>query len=133
MDKRYAFLSIIYILNKKIPLIFSIGPILPFNYYYRLSGSTMVSSPIEKGVVVIGGINQGDNYSSNCLFELSGDSIESLKWKKLDQKLQYSRNGHVSFLISDTCNPYLNSEPMTKSSSTNENEIPDLRHYCTVI
>ena len=96
----------------------------------------MVSSPTGKGVVIIGGFCNPillSNYSSECLFELSGDSIESLKWKKLDQKLQYSRNGHVSFLISDTCNPYLNSEPMTKSSSTNENEIPDLRHYCTVI
>ena len=119
-------------MKQKIALIFSIGPELPFNC--PLSRSTMVSSPTDKGVVIIGGHHrQGYNFSSKCLFELSGDSIESLKWKKLDQKLQYSRNGHVSFLISDTCNPYLNSEPMTKSSSTNENEIPDLRHYCTVI
>ena len=96
----------------------------------------MVSSPTGKGVVIIGGFCNPillSNYSSECLFELSGDSIESLKWKKLGQELQYSRNGHVSFLISDTCNPYLNSEPMTKSSSTNENENPDLRHYNAVI
>ena len=120
-------------MKQKIALIFSIGPELPFNC--PLSRSTMVSSPTGKGVVIIGGFynHYFNNISSERLFELSGDSIESLKWKKLDQKLQYSRNGHVSFLISDTCNPYLNSEPMTKSSSTNENEIPDLRHYCTVI
>ena len=94
----------------------------------------MVSSPTDKGVVIIGGYPmKGYNFSSKCLFELSGDSIESLKWKKLDQKLQYSRNGHVSFLISDTCNPYLNIEPMKKSSSINENENPDLRHYNAVI
>ena len=96
----------------------------------------MVSSPTGKGVVIIGGFHNEvlvPNSSTECLFELSGDSIESLKWKKLDQKLQYSRNGHVSFLISDTCNPYLNIEPMTKCSSSNENENPDLRHYNAVI
>ena len=96
----------------------------------------MVSSPTGKGVVIIGGFHNQvlvPNSSTECLFELSGDSIESLKWKKLDQKLQYSRNGHVSFLISDTCNPYLDIEPMTKSSSINENENPDLRHYNAVI
>ena len=94
----------------------------------------MISSPTDKGVVIIGGYYmKGYNFTSKCLFELSGDSMESLKWKKLDQELQYSRRNHVSFLISDTCNPYLNSEPTTKSSSTNENEIPDLRPYLAII
>ena len=53
----------------------------------------------------IGGEDEKYNKSS-ALFELSGDSVESLKWKKLDQKLQYPRVNHVSFLIPDTCNPY---------------------------
>ena len=65
----------------------------------------MVSSPTDMGVVVIGGEDIKYNKSS-ALFELSGDSVESLKWKKLDQKLQYPRSNHVSFLIPDTCNPY---------------------------
>ena len=71
-----------------------------------LTGSTMISSPTNKGVVIIGGSNFGENKWSNTIFELSGDSVESLKWKKLDQKLQYPRDNHVSFLIPDTCNPY---------------------------
>ena len=69
----------------------------------------MVSSPTGKGVVIIGGFHNEvlvPNSSTECLFELSGDSIESLKWKKLDQKLQYPRSHPVSFLIPDTCNPY---------------------------
>ena len=36
---------------------------------------------------------------SNELIELSGDSIDSLKWTVLDQKLVYPRKDHVSFLI----------------------------------
>ena len=82
-------------------IIFTLGPEFPC----KLGGSTMVSSPTDMGVVVIGGEDEKYNKSS-ALFELSGDSVESLKWKKLDQKLQYPRFNHVSFLIPDTCNPY---------------------------
>ena len=56
----------------------------------------MISSPTEKGVVMIGGIG----YSSDLL-ELSGDSIETLEWKILEQKLQHPRYQHVSFSISN--------------------------------
>ena len=64
----------------------------------------MVTSPTDRGVVVIGGELEGE-YSwqqpcSNALFELSGDSIDTLKWTILKQKLQYPRSMHLSFPIS---------------------------------
>ena len=55
----------------------------------------MISSPNEKGVVVIGGQSQ----KSNVLIELSGDCIDDLKWTILEQKLQYPRFYHVAFPI----------------------------------
>ena len=60
----------------------------------------MISSPTEKGVVMIGGYKQNFENSSNLL-ELSGDSLETLKWKILEQKLQHPRLYHVSFSISN--------------------------------
>ena len=70
----------------------------------KLTGSTMVPSPTNKGVVVIG----GDGYSvevadrskmSDALYELSGDSIQTLRWTILEQRLRNGRSGHVSFPI----------------------------------
>ena len=52
----------------------------------------MISSPTENGIVMIIGSD---------LYELSGDSVEMLKWKILEQKLQNSRYGHLSFSISN--------------------------------
>ena len=60
----------------------------------------MISSPTEKGVVMIGGQKQNFEHSSDLL-ELSGDSQETLEWKILEQKLQHPRNCHVSFSISN--------------------------------
>ena len=60
----------------------------------------MISSPTEKGVVMIGGKKQNYEYSSDLL-ELSGDSQETLEWKILEQKLQHPRAFHVSFSISN--------------------------------
>ena len=60
----------------------------------------MISSPTEKGVVMIGGQKQNWESSSDLL-ELSGDSQETLKWKILEQKLQHPRYDHVSFSISN--------------------------------
>ena len=62
----------------------------------------MISSPTEKGVVVIGGIKITEDMKyedSNAVIELSGDSIDSLKWTILKQKLQYPRFCHVAFPI----------------------------------
>ena len=58
----------------------------------------MISSPTEKGVVMIGGQKQNLEYSSDLL-ELSGDSQETLEWKILEQKLQHPRHDHISFSI----------------------------------
>ena len=59
----------------------------------------MISSPTEKGVVMIGGHK---NYvASSDLLELSGDSKEMLEWKILEKKLQHPRYCHVSFSISN--------------------------------
>ena len=60
----------------------------------------MISSPTEKGVVMIGGQKQNLQNSSDLL-ELSGDSQETLEWKILEQKLQHPRSAHVSFSISN--------------------------------
>ena len=70
----------------------------------------MVSSPNGKGVVLIGGetiCHLNDDFKkessrTNALIELSGDSIETLEWKILDQKLKYRRSYHVAFSIPDT-------------------------------
>ena len=77
-----------------------LGPKLPF----VLVASTMISSPTEKGVVIIGGgnvVNKRDEEGYSHILELSGDSKETLVWKILDQKLRHPRLGHVSFSISN--------------------------------
>ena len=73
-----------------------LGPKLPF----ALDGSTMISSLMEKSIVMIGGQKSFGKYSSDLL-ELSGDSIETLEWKILEQKLQYPRSSHISWSISN--------------------------------
>ena len=55
----------------------------------------MVTSPTGQGVIVIGG-NRGrkfaqmDYKNSKEIFELSGTMMDSLKWKRLKQNLQYA-------------------------------------------
>ena len=73
----------------------------------------MVTSPTGKGVVLIGGrLNKFDKYASTyghsdfinnqkSLYELSGDSIEQLKWTKLDQELKYGGANSISVPISN--------------------------------
>ena len=65
----------------------------------------MISSPTEKGIVMIGGLTPkgvpANQIVSNNFVELSGNSIETLEWKILVQKLHYPRFGHVSFSISN--------------------------------
>ena len=62
----------------------------------------MVSSPTDMGVVVIGGEQTKFNetgHLSGDFIELSGDSIKSLKWTKLQQSLLAPKSHHVSFII----------------------------------
>ena len=68
----------------------------------------MVTSPIGKGVIISGGYtnyparqNFHMNITSNDVYELSGNSLESLEWTLLEQKLQYPRISHASFPIPD--------------------------------
>ena len=66
----------------------------------NIGGFTMISSPTEKGIVVIGGRNNGSG-ASYTLMEMSGDSKENWKWTIIDERLRYSRFGPpVSFPIS---------------------------------
>ena len=60
----------------------------------------MVSSPTGRGVIIIGG-RRPDHVSDtgHALIELSGDSIESLKWTFLEQKINYKRFSHTALII----------------------------------
>ena len=75
------------------------GPTLPT----QLRDFTMVTSPTRKGIVIIGGSSGYGGYRQNeyldALYELSGDSIDTLKWTRLEQKLQIARYNHFSFYI----------------------------------
>ena len=62
--------------------------------------STMISLPTEKGILMIGGYAKNHEWVSNLL-ELSGDSVETLEWRILEQKLQHPRSHHVSLSISN--------------------------------
>ena len=92
-----------------------LGPKLPF----ALFGSTMISSPTEKGIVMIGGATTkgvtANRIVSYNFVELSGNSIETLEWKILEQKLQYPRCGHVLFSISNEIASTLTTESVASS------------------
>ena len=74
------------------------GPILP---YSRIFGSTLITSPTNRGVILIGGYtgNTGLGPITNYLYELSGDSEENLTWSMLEQKLDVGRYFHWSLPI----------------------------------
>ena len=60
----------------------------------------MTTSPTRKGVIISGGPNSSSK--SKLLIELSGDSLESLKWTILDQKLKFETpQRHVALSIPD--------------------------------
>ena len=63
----------------------------------------MIASPTERSVVLIGGEreNEYEEYDSFELLELSGDSIDTMEWKILKQKLQCSRRFLMSYSISN--------------------------------
>ena len=74
----------------------------------------MITSPTEKGVIIIGGWvkNNKKRYfeNFNAIMEMSGDTVENLKWTILDKKLQYPRSGHASIPISNKVFNNLNLE-----------------------
>ena len=65
-----------------------------------LDESTMISSLMEKSIVMIGGKKKNFQESSDLL-ELSGDSIDTMEWKILKQKLQCPRPFYMSYSISN--------------------------------
>ena len=79
---------------------FFVGPKIPLSH----QGSAMISSPTEKGVMMIGG--------SCDIIELSGDSPEKLEWKIIEQKLQQPKYAHMLFYISNEI-----AATLTKNSS----------------
>ena len=75
-----------YIFN--IELIFA-GPELP----QKSGNPSLIKSPNGKGLILIG---DEDGAPSNKIYIL-----KNLRWKKLTQKLQYSRSYSVAMLIPD--------------------------------
>ena len=63
----------------------------------------MIPSPTGKGILMIGGykykIRASVGIASSDILELSGDSKKKLRWKFLQQKLQYPRAFHSTFSI----------------------------------
>jgi len=71
-----------------------IGPKMPF----KLSESTIVTSPNGQGVMLIGGDIYTDKYDeTDTVIELTAKPF--MKWKILEQKLKYPRYGHVTIPI----------------------------------
>ena len=88
-------------------------------------GSTLITSPTNKGVIMIGGSKPGDvgHEPSSLLYELSGDSDNNLTWTKLDRKLDTARSSHVSFSIPKDCIPLKVVDRKKASSETNRSEL----------
>ena len=77
------------------------GPNPPFDF--NIYGSTTVTSPTNKGVILIHGSIK--HLNKHLMYELSGDSEDNLTWSLLDQKLDTARSSHVSFPIPNDCIP----------------------------
>ena len=94
---------------------FTSGPTLPF----RLERFAIVPSPNRKGIVVIGGYSVYSHRKimaskeSSMLLELCGNTIQSLKWIILEQKLQFARCSHVAFIIPEEVADLIPSEEGT--------------------
>ena len=74
----------------------NLGPDLPVKVY----SAAMVTSPNEKGVIVIGG-SASELPSTNLIQLTTRNSLKSsLKWSYLPQKLQHRRQNHLAFYIS---------------------------------
>ena len=69
------------------------------NNFYTNKGTGLFTSPTSKGVIFSGGVA---HRPSKLLLELTGDSLETLKWTVLDQQLNHARSHHVNLSISDS-------------------------------
>ena len=57
-----------------------------------------MTSPTGQGIVLFGS-KGNQNHSSSYIYELSGDSFESLKWTQLDQTLNQNRKDFLALPI----------------------------------
>ena len=73
------------------------GPCLPF----QVLSATMSTSQDGKGVILCGGYNATEEAPSDLILELRGDSMKTLKWNVLPQKLKSPRHAHVSIPLSN--------------------------------
>lgn len=64
---------------------------------HKLSGSSMITSPDDKGVVIVGGWEADTQKSSGDLFELR--DISQQHWQKLNQTLKKKRTYPVAIPI----------------------------------
>ena len=82
-------------------IVFS-GPSLPF----KLAGSAMITSPSGKGVVLIGGYNDGTQKYSKAILEFRSSTME---WFIMKAKLRYARADHVVIPVPVVFDPMKNS------------------------
>ena len=61
----------------------------------------MIPTPSKKGVILIGGYNDSHRRTSNLLFELTGNSLDSLSWNIMEVRMKFQRSYHVAFYIPD--------------------------------
>ena len=84
-----------YINTTYLPIL--LGPKLP----HRLSDSVMVTSLNNTGVILIGGEKSIYSISARDIIELRGNSVENLEWTILEQQIQFKREDHVAFPVSN--------------------------------
>ena len=104
------------------------GPDLPIKQFcYQQNSYTMVTSPTGSVIVIVKAGTFAGTKPSRLLWELSGDSLDSLKWTVLDQKLYFKRQNHVSIpMTMESYNDFmgkLNLEKITVQRINNENDI----------
>ena len=61
----------------------------------------MVTSLNNTGVILIGGEKSIYSISARDIIELRGNSIENLEWTILEQQIQFKREDHVAFPVSN--------------------------------
>ena len=87
--------------------------------------ASIVTSPTGKAVIFSGGFT---SKSKDELYELSGNSLESLEWNILEQKLQYPRGAHASIPI-----PNEVSENLCQMYEIETQKAKDNTNWCTIM
>ena len=58
----------------------------------------MVTAPDGCGLILIGGCYENGRFSKD-IFQLRGQTFETLEWVKLEQSLKYPRRNHLAFYV----------------------------------